>query len=829
MGAHENTNTSAKYLIDQSSSNVLLGSVGTSAFSIIVEEDPSQSTRVRSPLSLRNMVPLRSFVLLNSLFLVLLAARTVVTRVIDKDNSDRIVKTQNDQNLSKVPFNLEETYAADFLAYVFNGTWTSDTTIVYTDRTGDIFQFDVIKQRSTLIVDASVMDAYIVSNYVLSPKGRYLLIGYDLKKGYRYSTFMRYVIYDIEHRAYHKIGNDMHIALAKWAPLTDDLIYILNNDIYYMRFSNNGFNDVQRVTYDGITGIVYNGVPDWVYEEEVLQDSSAIWFSPDGNHLAYASFDDRNVQEILYLHYGEPGNLDDQYPTEVKIKYPKVGTSNPVVSLTLVDLHDPTLNKIDLKAPIDAVGTDNLLYNVQWKDFDHVVVTWSNRVQNKTEIVWYNMYGEIVKTLHVVEHKGWLDIKRLFFYKGSVYIRKLQPSGTKAGRFHHVTRYDETLKRSPTQMDLTPGAIEVQNICTIDQSNGRIYYLASGLGKPSQKNLYSVPADGSEKPTCISCNVLTPEGNVCTYADAIFSPFGQYYVLICHGPDPAFVSIFNNTHKKVYSWENNLSLRKKLAKRHLPLVKDLDVRANGYESKVRLFLPHNFDESKSYPMLVNVYAGPNTVKIIDAASYGHQVYMTTNRSVIYAYIDGRGSSNKGSKMLFSIYRRLGTVEVEDQITVTRRLQEMFPWIDSKRTGVWGWSYGGFSTAMILAKDTSFVFKCGIAIAPVSSWIYYDSIYTERFMGFPTPEDNLSGYNETDVSRRVEDIRGKKLMLIHGSSDDNVHYQQSLALAKALEKADVMFEQITYTDEAHALFGVLPHLYHTMDRFWSDCFSLSHAH
>ncbi|XP_046814896.1 venom dipeptidyl peptidase 4 [Vespa crabro] len=776
------------------------------------------------------MVPLRSFVLLNGLFFVLLAARTVVTRVIDKDNLDGILETQDGQNLSKEPFNLEETYTADFLAYTFNGTWTSDTTIVYTDTmTGDILQFDVIKQRLTVIVDSSVMDDYLVSHYALSPKGRFLLIGYDLQKGFRHSKFMRYVIYDIELGGYDKIANGMHIALAKWAPLTDDLIYILDNDIYYMRFSNNGFNDVQRVTYDGIVGIVYNGVPDWVYEEEVFHGSSAIWYSPDGSHLAYASFDDRNVQEILYLHYGEPGNLVDQYPTEVKIKYPKAGTSNPVVSLTLVDLHDPTLNKIDLKAPIEVVGTDNVLSNVQWKDFDHVIAMWSNRVQNKTEIVWYNKYGEIVKTLDVEEHEGWVEIKNLFFYKDFFYMRKLQPSGTKAGRFHHVIRYDDTLRSSSIQMDLTPGITEVQDIRAIDHSHGRIYYLATGPGEPSQRNLYSVPADGSEKPTCISCNVLTPEGNACTYADAIFSPFGQHYVLICQGPDPMIVGIFDNNHKKVYSWENNLSLRSKLARRELPLVKDLYVRANGYESKVRLFLPHNFDESKSYPMLVNVYAGPNTAKIIDVASYGYHAYMTTNRSVIYAYIDGRGSSNKGSKMLFEIYRKLGTVEVEDQISVTRKLQEMFPWIDSKRTGVWGWSYGGFCSAMILAKDLTSVFKCGIAVAPVSSWIYYDSIYTERYMGLPTPEDNLGGYNGTDVSRRVEDIRGKKFMLIHGSGDDNVHYQQSLALAKALEKADIMFEQITYTDEAHALFGVLPHLYHTMDRFWSDCFSLSHAH
>ncbi|KAK2581827.1 hypothetical protein KPH14_002294 [Odynerus spinipes] len=782
------------------------------------------------------MVPLRSFVLLSGVFLLLLAARTAVARVIEHEHLETIILAQDDLDLFKVPFNLEETYTADFIPYTFNGTWRTDTTILYTSAmTGDILQFDVTSQRSSVIVDASELTSNLfkkpldIVQFMLSPTGRFLLIGHDMKKGFRHSKFMRYVIYDIEKRKYDTIGNGTYISLAKWAPITDDLLYIVDNDIYYRRFISENDIEVQRLTYNGIVGVVYNGVPDWVYEEEVLHGASAVWFSPDGNRLVYATFDDRNVKEMSYFHYGEPGSLADQYPTEMKLKYPKPGTPNPVVSLTLVNLNDMGKSKIHLKAPVDAVGSDNVLFVVQWEGSYRIVVTWSNRVQNKAQVVWYNLNGDIIKTIDLEEHEGWLEMKNLFFYDGVIYMRKFQPSGTDAGRFHHVVRYDDVIGQTPTETDLTPGLSEVQAILGIDYINGRIYYLATAPGKPSQRNLYSVPVDGSEEPTCISCNVLTPEGNFCTYADAIFSLLRSYYVLTCQGPDPVSVSIFNSDHQKVYTWQDNLSLRSKLAERELPLVKNLHVRVNGYESKVKLFLPHNFDETKSYPMLVNVYAGPNTAQITDAASVGYSAYMTTNRHVIYALIDGRGSSNKGSKMLFEIYKKIGTVEIEDQISVTRYLQETYPWIDSKRTGIWGWSYGGFATAMILAKDSASVFKCGVSVAPVSSWIYYDSIYTERHMGLPTPDDNLYGYNETDVSRRVEGIRGKKFLVVHGSGDDNVHYQQSLALAKALEMADILFQQITYTDEAHGLLGVLPHLYHTMDRFWSDCFNLPHRY
>lgn len=632
---------------------------------------------------------------------------------------------------------------------------------------------------------------------------------------------MKYVIYDLQQRKYDSIENGAYLSLARWAPLSDDLLYIRDNDIYYRRFLRNA----QRVTNNGVDGVIYNGIPDWVYEEEVLHEASAVWFSPDGSRLVYATFDDTNVKDISYFHYGEPGSLEDQYPTEIKLKYPKPGTPNPVVSLTLVYLNDPMLPKIDLKAPIEAIGSDNVMANVAWDNLNEIAATWMNRVQNRARVVWYNLKGEIVKALDLVEEEGWLELKSLAFYEGSVFLRKLQPSGTPAGRFHHLTRYDDLNGERPTETDLTPGPSEVEVILGIDNANNRIYYLGSAPGQPSHRNLYSVPVDGSEEPTCISCEVLTPEGNRCSYTDVVFSPLKSHYVLTCFGPDPAFVSIFNSEHQRVFQWQDNLHVRRRLAGRILPNVKNLSVRVNGYDCRVRLVLPYEFDETKSYPMLVNVYAGPNTAQISEIFRVDYSMYMTTNRSVIYAFIDGRGSSNVGSKMLFEIYRKIGTVEIDDQISVTRYLQNTYPWIDSNRTGIWGWSYGGFAAAMVLAKDTASTFKCAVSVAPVSSWIYYDSIYTERFMGLPTEEDNLRGYNETDVSRRIEGIRGKKYLLVHGTGDDNVHYQQSLALAKALEVADILFQQITYTDEAHALFGVLPHLYHTMDRFWSECFNL----
>ena len=244
-------------------------------------------------------------------------------------------------------------------------------------------------------------------------------------------------------------------------------------------------------------------------------------------------------------------------------------------------------------------------------------------------------------------------------------------------------------------------------------------------------------------------------------------------------------------------------LRTKLQERDLPEIVDIESEVEyGLRARGRLWLPPGIDKSGNtkYPMLVYVYAGPDSVQITDSFTLGFGAYLTTNRSIIYALIDGRGSGLKGDKMRFSIYKRLGTNEILDQIGVTMSLQARYPFIDRTRTGIWGWSYGGYATAMALARDSFGVFKCGASVAPVTSWIYYDSIYTERYMGLPTPapNGNLNGYNSADVTRFVRSFKNKQFYLLHGNADDNVHYIQAMMLSRALEISNILFrQQVSY--------------------------------
>lgn len=330
----------------------------------------------------------------------------------------------------------------------------------------------------------------------------------------------------------------------------------------------------------------------------------------------------------------------------------------------------------------------------------------------------------------------------------------------------------------------------------------------------------------------MSCDITTIEGNNCTYAAASFSKSFSNYALTCSGPDPTIVDIYESeTDTKIRDWEHNTNLRTKIKNYDLPTEHFVRIAIPGtpYEAAVKLMLPKEIDfetpGDKKYPMIIDVYAGPNSARVSNSYSSGFKNYLITSQKIIYASIDGRGSANKGLDMVYELNNKLGTVEILDQITVTKILQERYKFIDAERTAIWGWSYGGYATALALEYDTENVFKCGISVAPVTNWMYYNTMYTERYMG--TPQENAKGYADGDATQKLAQFENHKhkFLLIHGNADDNVHYQQTMALSRSLQKADILFEQISYPDENHGLGGVSKQLYNKMDEFWKSCLDL----
>merc|ERR1719499_2764483 len=447
---------------------------------------------------------------------------------------------------------------------------------------------------------------------------------------------------------------------------------------------------------------------------------------------------------------------------------------------------------------------ERYIYAVTWPTRDEVSLTWENRHQNYSVVsVCQALSGRCSDSLVMTSPGGWLELEEAPVY-------------TKDGQ----------------RVPITSGNMVVTNIYHWDEVNHEIYFKATKENSPGERHLYKVTDFQSGQPglvTCLSCDELNTRGGSCGYNSFEFSADNSYYAMSCDGPHVPQVYLYQtNPNTRINLLVDNAKLSSDLAIKSLPKVSNLNIPVAGgkYQAKVRLYLPPDFTESKRYPLVINVYGGPNSQQVSDRFKLDWGTYLTTSEDIIYAVIDGRGSGFRGDDLLYEIHYKLGQPEVQDQIDVTKKLVNLYSFIDQSRVAIWGWSYGGFVTLSVLAADSvqDNIFKCGVAVAPVTNWIYYDTIYTERYMGLPTSEDNLDGYRISDVTSQARRLKNKKLLLVHGTADDNVHYQQTMMLTRALEEADVLFQQLSYPDENHGLVGLRPHFYHSLSNFiLNDCF------
>ncbi|TDG40174.1 hypothetical protein AWZ03_013402, partial [Drosophila navojoa] len=648
----------------------------------------------------------------------------------------------------------------------------------YTASDRSIRKYNAATKENTVFLESTFLNTYSGATFTLSADNTKILVRYNLTGKFRYSNVAQYDVYDIASNSAIKIHKGEKLQYCAWSPLKDRLAYVYQNNVH-IHFNE---NLEVAITEDGRDGIVYNGVPDWVYEEEVLSSGSALWWSPDGTKLAVGFFNDTNVETFRYFLYGDSDNEYHQYPHEENLKYPKSGTPNPTVYLRVYDLadNDPIMQRIE--APVDIVGSDHILQNVVWSDNSHLLITWMNRRQNLSTLQRCSPQGVCKEVTRIEEPDGWVAMS----------TPKCLKNGQSCIFAYFIDNWYQVWNlnlEAGVNSWKSRGEFTVLNVYGYDEVNDKLYYQATLPGDPAQYHVFS-------NDDCLSCNKVDADGATCRSASATFSKGFSYYTLSCTGPNPSYTQVWESaTHTKVADWELNSAYRAQVATKQMPTYRYLNVSlADGSIGIARLALPPNFDENKKYPMIVNVYGGPNSVRVTSAFTVGYEAFVVTTRNTIYATIDGRGTGNKGKKLLFSVNNDLGDHEVEDQIFVTQWLQQNFKFIDAHRTGIWGWSYGGYMTAKTLEKDNNHVFKCGVSVAPVTSWLYYDTIYTERYMGLPTVQDNELKYNESSAFSNLDNFRTHGFLLIHGSGDDNVHYQHSLLLSKLLQHADIPFEE-----------------------------------
>ncbi|XP_053209557.1 dipeptidyl peptidase 4-like isoform X2 [Panonychus citri] len=734
-----------------------------------------------------------------------------------------------------------------FYPRLFNGSWLTNDQLIYKDEDDNLVTWNINQNTSTreTFVPASFFHIHNVQDFTLSADHQYLLIKQDIQKIFRHTYTAKFKIYKIKDDELIPLSPspklpDARLQYARWGPKKDDLVFVYNNNLYYQPSVN---APSVQLTHDGNESVIYNGIPDWLYEEEILSDSNAIYWSPGGERVVYIQFNDSQVDTIGLTFY------NDFLPKIYGLRYPRVARRNPGVKLTLIEVDSSLYLKMQVRPPLLIRNyRDYYVTDVTWINASHLSVTWSLRSQDISLVSlcsdstgWDCIRMTSFNTLR----KGWLELKSPVFddtgRNGYIIAPSLQDE--QHGSYHHICQFYISVNTEDNF--ITRGLFDVTSI--IKYNRDFLYYQATLPGKPGERHLFKVNVY-TQYVTCLTCDLKGYQGsnlesvkdsnsntNDCLYSRAFFNEDASAYILSCLGPGiPRTELRITKSNSLVTTLQPNDALREKADELLLPKVKLLQVPIEGgYNASVKLLLPPGLreDEITKYPLVINVYGGPGTQQVTSRFDIGWGHYLASRRRIIYGMIDGRGSGNNGVKLLYEVYKRLGTVEIDDQIAVTRYLVNNLPYIDAKRVGIWGWSYGGYATTMALASEPTSpgfsepVFSCGIAVAPVTSWYYYDSTYTERYMGLPTKEDNIIGYTKSDLISKIGNLKGKNYLLVHGTADDNVHVQQSMLLMRALQRNSIMFQSMIYPDQNHELPQVHRHLYRTIESFLCECFDL----
>ncbi|XP_064598023.1 dipeptidyl peptidase 4-like [Liolophura sinensis] len=721
-------------------------------------------------------------------------------------------------------FTLDEFFSSDYKPKDFTVEWIpGEDKFIYRNDDGAIMEYDAAHNSSKLIIDNSTfiqLDSY---KYSVSNDRKYVLIAYDVMHNYRHTFHASYLIYEVATRVKRHLQNAEYLQYAEWSPRGHGLVFVEGNNLFYQKEVD---GSPQAITTDGLPEEIFNGIPDWIYEEEILSSDHAFWWSTHGTYLCYAVFNDTMVPKYSYPVYGKMANV---YGDIKRIAYPKPGYANPKFSLKVVKIGDPLGMPVTLMVPPEFADKDHYFTAVSWRDDNYVMVLWLNRPQNYSIItVCSAVTGQCNKNLEEYGHGGWLELfaPPLYSDDGNKYFIILPQRYAGAGYYKHVAMVTSSVSPQMGEKTfLTQGTWEVLEIVGYDSQAQLVYYLGTG-GDSRKKHLYSVGIPNTNrfrKIVCLSCNV-SPN---CQYVSASFSSTGKYFILGCEGPGVPYYmlrSIVNNTMTVL---EDNAGLRERISYKAMPRKEYFEIELeDGSVTWGELYLPAKLkkEEVLKYPLLVYVYGGPGSQRVTEHFQIGWETYLSSSLDIIYGAVDGRGTGGKGDNFLHKVYRRLGKVEIDDQITAGKLFSELH-YVDSSRTAIWGLSYGGFVSAHVLGRGTD-VFKCGISVAPVTDWRYYDSVYTERYMGTPKPEDNFIAYKESNVCNLAKEFKKSSFLLIHGTGDDNVHFQHSAQLIRALTEEDIYFRLQIYTDENHFLNGghTRRHLYETMQDFLEECFT-----
>lgn len=716
-------------------------------------------------------------------------------------------------------FTIDDFLDKSFKPKTFSTTWLSGDRFLYRNEEGALHVFNCTTNSSTLLLDNTTFRQLDTETYWLSADEQYVLFKHDVRQMFRHTSLAQYTVVKLQTKEEFKVKGTADVEILQyvgWAPTGSALVLVQDNNVYF-RPTMEG--TLEQITNTG-TADIYNGVPDWIYEEEILGSDHALWWSTGATHLCYAVFDDTKVKKYYLPIYGE---LDEAYPTQNPISYPKAGYTNPTFQLKVVKLSDKSTVTL---LPPDFHGRDYYFTFVLWRDDQSLLVTWMNRPQNVSYVTLCQAKDGTCRLIMEEEgHGGWVDMYKppVFAPDGQTFFWMLPQRDPLTGYFFNIAMIQISDGTTKDRMHfLTSDQWDVTSVLAYDADRQVIYFLGTG-GDPRRRHMFSWDVNNKEK-VCLTCEL---DEERCQYVDVTFSSSTDFYVLNCMGPGIPYYSLRSPQETaELRRLENNTAFWHRTEGKAMPKVKYIQVELES-KDKIwgKLLMPQKLVEEEIilYPLLVSVYGGPNTQQVTEEYKISWETYLVSSKEYVVLYVDGRGTGGRGLRWLHSVYKRLGTVEIEDTIAASWDVSER-QFIDNEKVAIWGWSYGGFVTTSVLGRDTD-LFKCGISVAPVTDWIYYDSVYAERYMGLPKAYDNLQGYREANVSLHIENFKTSNLLLVHGTADDNVHFQHSAQLMKAMTEANVYYRSLIYTDEHHGLIGgnTRRHLFESMEDHLEECF------
>nr|XP_018915973.1 PREDICTED: dipeptidyl aminopeptidase-like protein 6 isoform X1 [Bemisia tabaci]XP_018915974.1 PREDICTED: dipeptidyl aminopeptidase-like protein 6 isoform X1 [Bemisia tabaci]XP_018915975.1 PREDICTED: dipeptidyl aminopeptidase-like protein 6 isoform X1 [Bemisia tabaci] len=789
-------------------------------------------------------------------------------------------------------FALEHIAQAHFKAPPLNGSWVSDSEYVYRDHDGGLTLYNAATDTKKVLMTNSTFRQLNAAEFYVSSDIKYVLLVSDAKQVYTNTRTAKYHVYEIATQSRTGLtpaisstedSDAVRLELVQWSPRGNALVFVYKHDIYYApraRRSPPGA-PLLRLTSNG-SPTIRNGIPDWMYQEEIFKSGSGVWFSPDGRYLAYASFNDSLVGELKYPIYG----MRTQYPHIEILRYPKAGTINPTATVWLVDLSSRDSAHVRFKKPtiLENDPQEPYLINVAWSSNNKLAIVWLSRRQNLSVVQICSVNTASCEDSHTQRsEEGWLEPHGsiIFSPDGTGFMTLLPVLDGSAGYFTHVCHVNISTQ---VVTSVTHAQFVVTKLLSWDHENKLVYFEAAPYGRPGERHIYKVPDNTSSTSypviMCLTCpasemnststssttpnqasnetepkldlletsiwrddlvsgslkfdkrktetntSIPTQKTNPCLFNRAHFSPNSKYYILECLGPGvPVVVLMDSIRNARLISLNNNSAIADRYAKMAIPQIKMFQVELeSGFHAQVKLLLPPGLKEYEemTFPLVLHVGGQPGDQFVNERWEVDWDTYLASKRNFIVARIDGRGAGFQGSQMTQQIYRRVGSVDVEDQLAVITYLKDNLKFIDRNRISVWGKGYGGFLATMILAHEGS-VFKSGIAIAPIANFAHYQSFWTERIMGTPNVTDNYRGYEESDLTRKIGTLGEKRLLIIHGSADQSVSYEQSMLLSRALTNEDILFDQMTYPDEGNSLSGVQLHMLRSMEAFLDECF------